>query len=174
MIPISYTRTDNLDRTTVIDPFPSLFVRTSMTSLPFLAQSLSDSDSDSDDSNDDNKNNNSNSNDTNHNNPNARRMDLDLDSSTFRIVPRPQDCDSLLRGAQKNDPQLCRDLITLLNVPPSYGNAIGQTALHVAVLWGHIEAAEVRTFDKIKVRGRGIVIIIIYYCYKPFRKEYYT
>ena len=86
---------------------------------------------------------------------------MDLDSSTFRIVPRPQDCDSLLRGAQKNDPQLCRDLITLLNVPPSYGNAIGQTALHVAVLWGHIEAAEVRTFDKIKVCGRGIVIIII-------------
>ena len=88
-------------------------------------------------------------------------MDLDLDSSTFRIVPRPQDCDSLLRGAQKNDPQLCRDLITLLNVPPSYGNAIGQTALHVAVLWGHIEAAEVRTFDKIKVCGRGSLLLLL-------------
>lgn len=54
-----------------------------------------------------------------------------------------QGCESILRAAQQNDPGLIRDMVSLLGVPPSYPNVIGQTALHVAVLWGHVDCVKV-------------------------------
>eukprot|EP00548_Thalassiothrix_antarctica_P002940 CAMPEP_0194142488 /NCGR_PEP_ID=MMETSP0152-20130528/11729_1 /TAXON_ID=1049557 /ORGANISM="Thalassiothrix antarctica, Strain L6-D1" /LENGTH=196 /DNA_ID=CAMNT_0038841445 /DNA_START=111 /DNA_END=701 /DNA_ORIENTATION=+ len=48
----------------------------------------------------------------------------------------------LLRAAQRNETSQIYDLITTMGVPPSYGNGIGQTALHVAVLWGHMDCVD--------------------------------
>mmetsp|Transcript_56616 Transcript_56616/g.61302 ORF Transcript_56616/g.61302 Transcript_56616/m.61302 type:complete len:216 (+) Transcript_56616:166-813(+) len=49
-------------------------------------------------------------------------------------------CETILGAARRNDVVQIWDLIEKVGVPPSYANCIGQTALHVSVLWGHIEA----------------------------------
>ena len=53
------------------------------------------------------------------------------------------DTDQLLRAAQQNNPNQIRDLVTLLGIPPSSGNGINQTALHVAAIWGHVESIQI-------------------------------
>lgn len=45
--------------------------------------------------------------------------------------------DRLLAACQKNQPDAVRHLIKVENVDPSHANRVGQSALHVAALWGH-------------------------------------
>jgi ankyrin repeat protein len=45
--------------------------------------------------------------------------------------------DLLLSFSQKNWPEKIRQLLATEGVPPDHSNAIGQTALHIAALWGH-------------------------------------
>ena len=45
--------------------------------------------------------------------------------------------DLLLSAAQKNRPELIADLVQGRGVDPSHANAVGQSALHIAALWGH-------------------------------------
>jgi ankyrin repeat protein len=45
--------------------------------------------------------------------------------------------DLLLSAAQKNRPDLIRELCGVGGVDPSHANAVGQSALHIAALWGH-------------------------------------
>jgi len=50
---------------------------------------------------------------------------------------------AMLRGAaQRDDTPMLRDLI-MLGVPVNFGNRIGQTALHIAALWGNVHSVEV-------------------------------
>ena len=61
------------------------------------------------------------------------------------------DTDQLLKAAQQNNPNQIRDLVTLLGVPPSSGNGINQTALHVAAIWGHVESIQIFSFHDQKL-----------------------
>jgi hypothetical protein len=45
--------------------------------------------------------------------------------------------DVLLSAAQKNWPERIREMIMKDEVNPSHSNAVGQTALHIAALWGN-------------------------------------
>lgn len=63
--------------------------------------------------------------------------DIDWDR-LFRDFTLPER-DLLLSAAAKNKLDKVRDLIENQGVPPSHGNGIGQTALHLAVLWGHVD-----------------------------------
>lgn len=49
----------------------------------------------------------------------------------------PPEWDMLLSAAQKNRPELIREMIEIGGVSPSHANAVGQSALHIAALWGH-------------------------------------
>lgn len=51
----------------------------------------------------------------------------------------PPEWDFILSAAQKNDANRIRALIHS-GVPQNHSNAVGQTALHVAALWGNVEA----------------------------------
>ena len=51
----------------------------------------------------------------------------------------PPEWDMLLSAAQKNDPVKIRTLITKEGVSASHANRVGQSALHIAALWGHGE-----------------------------------
>jgi len=51
--------------------------------------------------------------------------------------------DLILSASQKNLPEDIRDMVESQGVPPTHSNAVGQTGLHIAALWGHIEALEV-------------------------------
>jgi len=51
-------------------------------------------------------------------------------------TPSPE-WDMLLSAAQKNKPDLIREMVQIGGVPASHSNAVGQSALHVASLWGH-------------------------------------
>jgi ankyrin repeat protein len=62
-------------------------------------------------------------------------------SSTPRARDRPE-WDRLLSSAQKNNAAEIRRLITEENVSPSHSNAINQSALHIACLWGNIDAVQ--------------------------------
>jgi ankyrin repeat protein len=55
-------------------------------------------------------------------------------SSVLRI-PKPE-WDGILSAAQKNDSDRIRDMARD-GVDPNYANAVGQTALHIASLWGN-------------------------------------
>ncbi|GAX17375.1 uncharacterized protein FisN_5Hh013 [Fistulifera solaris] len=48
--------------------------------------------------------------------------------------------DLLLSAAQKNQPDRIRQLVEQQGVPVNHSNAVGQSALHIACLWGHVEA----------------------------------
>jgi len=54
----------------------------------------------------------------------------------------PPEWDLLLSASQKNNVQDIKHLISTLKVNPGHGNALGQSALHVACLWGNVEAVE--------------------------------
>jgi ankyrin repeat protein len=45
--------------------------------------------------------------------------------------------DMLLSAAQKNWADRIREMILTDGVNPSHSNAVGQTALHIAALWGN-------------------------------------
>lgn len=45
--------------------------------------------------------------------------------------------DLLLSAAQKNLPDRIRELVQVEGVDPSHANSVGQSALHIAALWGH-------------------------------------
>jgi ankyrin repeat protein len=45
--------------------------------------------------------------------------------------------DVLLSAAHKNLPERIREMILKDGVDPSHSNAVGQTALHIAALWGN-------------------------------------
>jgi ankyrin repeat protein len=47
--------------------------------------------------------------------------------------------DRLLACAQKNNANEINRLINEEEVDPSHSNAVGQSALHVACIWGHVE-----------------------------------
>jgi hypothetical protein len=49
----------------------------------------------------------------------------------------PPEWDLLLSAAQKNQADRIRDMIVQEKVNPSHANAVGQSALHIAALWGH-------------------------------------
>jgi len=51
--------------------------------------------------------------------------------------------DHLLAACQKNQPELVRSLVEVQGVNPSHANRIGQSALHIAALWGHVECVEI-------------------------------
>ena len=51
----------------------------------------------------------------------------------------PPHWDLLLSAAQKNRPMDVWDLCKRRGVPPDHCNGMGQTALHVAALWGHVD-----------------------------------
>jgi ankyrin repeat protein len=55
----------------------------------------------------------------------------------------PPEWDRILIATQKNDSETVRHLIDVEGVSPSHGNAIGQTALHVAALWGNTDVLSV-------------------------------
>jgi len=49
----------------------------------------------------------------------------------------------MLRGAaQRDDTPMLKDLL-MLGVPVNFGNRIGQTALHIAAVWGNANSIEV-------------------------------
>lgn len=50
--------------------------------------------------------------------------------------------DKLLIAAQKNLPDIIKDLIQNKGVSASHSNVINQSALHIACLWGNVEAAK--------------------------------
>jgi ankyrin repeat protein len=52
-------------------------------------------------------------------------------------APSPPEWDLILSYAQKNWPDKIVDLLTNRGVDPDHSNAVGQTALHIASLWGH-------------------------------------
>jgi ankyrin repeat protein len=55
---------------------------------------------------------------------------------TGRIVAPPE-WDLLLSAAQKNRPEQIREMVQSGGVDPSHTNGVGQSALHIAALWGH-------------------------------------
>ena len=48
--------------------------------------------------------------------------------------------DSILSASQKNNSIEIRRLVLNENVNPNHSNTVGQTALHVAALWGNSES----------------------------------
>mmetsp|Transcript_18485 Transcript_18485/g.53044 ORF Transcript_18485/g.53044 Transcript_18485/m.53044 type:complete len:404 (-) Transcript_18485:2831-4042(-) len=48
--------------------------------------------------------------------------------------------DRILSAAQQNRPDIISTLVKEMGCPPGYGNQVGQTALHIASLWGNREA----------------------------------
>uniref|UniRef100_A0A7S2HJ57 Uncharacterized protein n=1 Tax=Helicotheca tamesis TaxID=374047 RepID=A0A7S2HJ57_9STRA len=69
-------------------------------------------------------------------------QDLDKFKIDFDSMPPPE-WDMILSAAQKNQPERIRGLIEVRKIPASHSNFIGQTSLHIAVLWGNIECIEV-------------------------------
>jgi hypothetical protein len=45
--------------------------------------------------------------------------------------------DMILSAAQKNLPIRIREMVETQGVNPSHSNAVGQSALHIAALWGN-------------------------------------
>ena len=58
-------------------------------------------------------------------------------------TPSPPEWDLLLSAAQKNLPLDIRGYVTQKGVPASHANGVGQSALHIAALWGHVECVQV-------------------------------
>ena len=55
---------------------------------------------------------------------------------------RRPEWDVLLSAAQKNNVERIHALVQQHGVPPSHANGVGQSGLHVAALWGHVEACQ--------------------------------
>jgi hypothetical protein len=60
-----------------------------------------------------------------------------FDSGSKRPAMAPPEWDLLLSAAQKNQSDRIRDMINKEKVDASHCNAVGQSALHIAALWGH-------------------------------------
>jgi hypothetical protein len=58
------------------------------------------------------------------------------DSSKHPAIAPPE-WDLLLSAAQKNQSDRIRNMINKEGVDASHANAVGQSALHIAALWGH-------------------------------------
>lgn len=65
--------------------------------------------------------------------------EIDWDAMMRDIAP--PEWDLLLSAAAKDNLEQVRDLVERQGVPVSHSNGIGQTALHVAALWGHVNVA---------------------------------
>jgi hypothetical protein len=65
------------------------------------------------------------------------KMAATSSDSGKRPAIAPPEWDLLLSAAQKNQPDRIRDMINKENVDASHANAVGQSALHIAALWGH-------------------------------------
>jgi ankyrin repeat protein len=63
------------------------------------------------------------------------------DSGGIDSLPPPE-WDLLLSYAQKNLPDNIRTLVLEQGVPPNHANGVGQSALHISALWGHLEAVQ--------------------------------
>lgn len=50
--------------------------------------------------------------------------------------------DRILIASQKNNALLIEQLITKMEVSPNHANGVGQSGLHVAALWGNLDAVE--------------------------------
>ena len=66
-------------------------------------------------------------------------------STSFNNLPgfSNPEWDRILSASQKNNSNLIEHLITNLKVSPDHTNGVGQSSLHVAALWGNLEACEV-------------------------------
>jgi hypothetical protein len=49
----------------------------------------------------------------------------------------PPEWDRILSASQKNLPDEIRRLVEVEGVDPKHANRVGQSALHIAALWGH-------------------------------------
>ena len=49
----------------------------------------------------------------------------------------PPEWDRLLSACQKNNVDLVVQLLEKDGISPSHANRVGQSALHIAALWGH-------------------------------------
>ncbi|KAL7486259.1 hypothetical protein ACHAW6_011856 [Cyclotella cf. meneghiniana] len=58
-------------------------------------------------------------------------------------LPSPPEWDAILSASQKNNAKEVRRLIERDGVPATHANIVGQTALHIASLWGSVEALRV-------------------------------
>lgn len=54
----------------------------------------------------------------------------------------PPEWDMLLSAAQKNRPEIIAEMVEIGGVDPSHSNAVGQSAVHIAALWGHHESVQ--------------------------------
>jgi len=45
--------------------------------------------------------------------------------------------DGILSAAQKNNPEKIKRMVHEMNVDPNHSNVVGQSALHIAALWGN-------------------------------------
>eukprot|EP00592_Proboscia_alata_P021639 CAMPEP_0194412332 /NCGR_PEP_ID=MMETSP0176-20130528/10786_1 /TAXON_ID=216777 /ORGANISM="Proboscia alata, Strain PI-D3" /LENGTH=512 /DNA_ID=CAMNT_0039215019 /DNA_START=151 /DNA_END=1689 /DNA_ORIENTATION=+ len=50
--------------------------------------------------------------------------------------------DGILSAAQKNNPEKIKRMVHEMNVDPNHSNVVGQSALHIAALWGNVSALE--------------------------------
>jgi ankyrin repeat protein len=64
---------------------------------------------------------------------------------TSSTIP-PANWDLILSAAQKNLPDTIQRLVHVDGVDPSHANAVGQSALHIACLWGHGMYAGIGSF----------------------------
>ncbi len=55
---------------------------------------------------------------------------------------RNPEWDRILSASQRNDAVEIKRLINLENVSPDHSNAVGQTAVHIACIWGNGEYIE--------------------------------
>lgn len=67
----------------------------------------------------------------------------------------PPEWDQILRAAMKNDSLGIRRLVEQEGVSPSHSNAVKQSALHIAALWGNVEAVEELLKQKAEVNARN-------------------
>jgi ankyrin repeat protein len=68
---------------------------------------------------------------------NVKQVHTNLHRNNIMTNRAPPEWDRLLSACQKNDPRLVRQLVVVERVSPSHSNRVGQSALHVAALWGH-------------------------------------
>jgi len=63
----------------------------------------------------------------------------DVDWNALMLNISPPEWDLLLSATAKNQLERVRIMVEEEGVPVTHSNGIGQTSLHVAVLWGHID-----------------------------------
>lgn len=67
----------------------------------------------------------------------------EIDWDAFARDHAPPEWDLLLSATAKNHIDRVQDMLTNQGVPATHSNGIGQTSLHIAVLWGHIDIARI-------------------------------